>query len=97
MSARWVTGYSWQALLVWSSVSALPVPSPQRVGHTEVTGQQGMEVFKLTVLFILTQSQPSKKVSSLPFTVIYLRIRNNIPDKLHTAYVSAQMDVANKY
>lgn len=97
MSERWVTGYSWQALLVWSSVSALPVPSPQRVGQTEVTRQQGMEVSKLNVLFILTQSQPSEKASSLPFTVIYLCIRNNIPDKSHTAFVSAQMDMANKY
>lgn len=95
MSARWVTGSSWQPLLVWSSVSALPVPSPQRVGQTEVTRQQGMEVSKLTLLFIVTQS--SERASSVPFTVTYLCIRNNIPDKQHAAHVSAQMDLANKY
>lgn len=94
MSVRRVTGSTWQTLPVWSSVSALPVPPPQRGGQTEDTEGAGeMEVSKL----YFSHRCQSGGVGSPPFTVTYICIRNNIPDKTHTAPVSPQMDVANKY
>lgn len=50
MSARWVTGSSWQPLLVWSSVSACSVPSPQSKGQAEVIWQAG-KVSQLSLSF----------------------------------------------
>lgn len=80
MSARWVTGSGWQALLVWSSVSALSVPSPQRRGQTEVSGQQqGTEVCKLAFLSFDAVQAESEGGSGLPLPVTYQRIRHNIP------------------
>lgn len=50
MSARWVTGSGWQILLVWSSVSACSVPSPQSKGQAEVIWQAG-KVSQLSLSF----------------------------------------------
>lgn len=90
MAARWVTGSSWQALLVWSSVSAVSVPSPQRKGQTEVSRQQGIGSFQADFKFCRSLSQ-SERGSGLSFTCLY--IRNNSPDKTPPC----RMDVANKY
>lgn len=80
MSARWVTGSGWQALLVWSSVSALSVPSPQRRGQTEVSGQRrGTEVCKPAFLSFDAVRAESEGGSGPPSTVTYRRIRRNIP------------------
>lgn len=94
-SAGWVTGSIWQALLVWPSVSALPVPSPQRRGQTEVTGQQqGMEVSKLTFYFDAVSAKVKEgavfRLLSLICTIGMIFL-----DKTHTAHVSPQMVVAN--